>query len=50
MEACITRENADAVFAKAGLNLDEMYEKAKQKGLLIGGNKGRKRQADHFTH
>jgi Zn-dependent M28 family amino/carboxypeptidase len=33
MEAWITRENAEAVFAKAGLNLDEMYEKAKQEGF-----------------
>ncbi|MFC1740622.1 M28 family peptidase [Pseudomonadota bacterium] len=33
MEAWITRENAEAVFAKAGLSLDELYEKAKQKGF-----------------
>ena len=34
MESWITRENAEAVFAKAGLNLDEMYEKAKQQGFI----------------
>jgi Zn-dependent M28 family amino/carboxypeptidase len=33
IEAWITRENAEAVFVKAGLNLDEMYENAKQKGF-----------------
>jgi len=33
MEAWITRENAAAVFARAGLNLDEMYEQAKQPGF-----------------
>jgi Zn-dependent M28 family amino/carboxypeptidase len=33
MEAWITRENAGIVFARAGLSLDEMYEKAKQKGF-----------------
>jgi Zn-dependent M28 family amino/carboxypeptidase len=33
MEAWITRENAGTVFARAGLSLDEMYEKAKQKGF-----------------
>jgi len=33
MEAWITREHAEAMFTKAGMNLDQMYEKAKQKGF-----------------
>jgi Zn-dependent M28 family amino/carboxypeptidase len=33
VEGWITRENADALFQKAGLDLDEMYEKARQPGF-----------------
>jgi len=33
MEAWITRENAETLFTKAGLSLDDMYQKAKQKGF-----------------
>jgi Zn-dependent M28 family amino/carboxypeptidase len=33
MEAWIQRENAEALFAKAGLDLNEMYEKAQQQGF-----------------
>lgn len=33
MEAWITRENAEALFTKAGLKLDQMYEKARQRGF-----------------
>jgi Zn-dependent M28 family amino/carboxypeptidase len=33
LESWITRESAEALFTKAGLNLDEMYEKARQRGF-----------------
>jgi Zn-dependent M28 family amino/carboxypeptidase len=33
VEGWITREKADALFAKAGLNLDDMYAKAQQPGF-----------------
>jgi Zn-dependent M28 family amino/carboxypeptidase len=33
VEGWITRNNAEALFTKAGLNLDEMYEKARQRGF-----------------
>jgi Zn-dependent M28 family amino/carboxypeptidase len=33
VEAWITRENADALFAKAGLDLDQMYKQAQQRGF-----------------
>jgi Zn-dependent M28 family amino/carboxypeptidase len=33
LESWITRESAEALFTKAGLNLDEMYEKASQRGF-----------------
>lgn len=33
MEAWITRDNAEALFAKAGLDLGQMYEKARQRGF-----------------
>jgi len=33
MESWVTRESAEALFKKAGLNLDEMYEKAKTPGF-----------------
>ena len=33
LESWITRDSAEALFTKAGLNLDEMYEKAHQRGF-----------------
>jgi len=33
MEAWITRESADALFSKAGLDLDQMYQQAQQSGF-----------------
>jgi Zn-dependent M28 family amino/carboxypeptidase len=33
MEAWITRENADSMFARAGLDLEELYGKAQQRGF-----------------
>jgi len=33
VEGWVTREKAEALFSKAGLDLDEMYEQAKQRGF-----------------
>jgi Zn-dependent M28 family amino/carboxypeptidase len=33
IEAWLTRESAEALFAKAGLDLDQMYEKARHRGF-----------------
>ena len=33
MESWVQRDHAEAIFARAGLDLDEMYEKAKQPGF-----------------